>query len=194
MVLLSLLLALNIFHNFYWAFIVDSEKIIVCWSLTLFMKLKTKCEKDTHIFPNYLNTKKRLYCMRISRTLQHLKKSSATSRSAAASKMEPALILRNNFESLTVVTMNSILKNKGVLDTSLHYFFVYHPSPFSLHLEEKSLCPAQLYKDLGIYNVQWYIGYKVVSAASRCILVPFERYGCPKSSCNLFSICISCKD
>ena len=37
---------------------VDSEEVIVCWSLTLFMKLKPKCEKDTGIFPKYLNTKK----------------------------------------------------------------------------------------------------------------------------------------
>ena len=29
---------------------------------------------------------------------------------------------------------------------------------------------------------------KVTSAASRFILVPFERYGRPKSFCNLFSI------
>ena len=157
-------------------------------------EIKNKMWKRYTHLPQLFKYKKRLYCIRVSRTLQHLKKSSATYRSAATSKMEPALILRNNFEPLTVVTMNSILKNKRVLDTSLHYFFVYHPSPFSLHLEEKSLCPAQPYKDLGIHNVQWYIDYKVVSAASRCILVPFERYGCPKSSCNLFSICISCKD
>ena len=103
LVLVSLLLALNIFHNFSWAFIVDYEEVIVCWSLTLITKLKPKCEKDTRIFPKYLNTKKVvLYekICRISRTLQHLRKSSATSRSLATSNMELALLLVNHFPVL----------------------------------------------------------------------------------------------
>ena len=44
---------------------------------------------------------------------------------------------------------------------------------------------------------QW-TGFYMATAGSRCVLVPFERYGRPKkmrpkSSCNTFSIYISRK-